>query len=364
MKILSKIFKEVLLCGLVDISMCGSRLGILGIFFFCVINMGVNWRNLIQIKLNEVTHNQSARTINSTEVNKIEPYAPAQLHEIDNTVKHDKKLHKLSPIAVKTIRHFMTTSKKIKRKKRWNNKTNQGDRPNGINKDNIMDIHVTKNHTIQRSKHFTTLLINIQSIKCKDNLLLDKLITNKVDMCIVTETWLKEQDQLWLETNDLVQNGYKIDNVNRPNRTGGGLAIIYRSSIDTKLLKKGLTHNVEYALWECKTSGTLINMLAIYHPPYSSTNKCMDAMFLDDFAELIEEVLVSYGKIVCMVDFNLHVNNMENPDAQVFLDMITAFSLKKHVAFPTHRSGHTLDLVITESVSPLSVQHTKPGFIL
>ena len=86
--------------------MWGSRIAILGIFFFCVINMGVNWRNLIQIELNEVTHNQSARTINATEVNKIEPYALAQLHEIGNTVKHDKKLHKLSPTTVKMIRHL------------------------------------------------------------------------------------------------------------------------------------------------------------------------------------------------------------------------------------------------------------------
>ena len=161
-----------------------------------------------------------------------------------------------------------------------------------------------------------------------------------------------------------MQNSYKIDNVNRPNRTGGGLAIIYRSSINTKLLKKGLTHSFEYALWECKTNGTLINVLAIYHPPYSSTNKCTDAMFLDDFAEFLEEVLVSYGKIVCMGNFNLHVNNTENPDAQVFLDMITAFGLENHIAFPTHKSGHTLDLVTMESVSPLSVQHTKPGSFL
>ena len=102
-----------------------------------------------------------------------------------------------------------------------------------------MDIHITRSHTIHRSKHFTTLVINIKSIKCKDNLLLDKLITNKINMCIVTETWLKEQDQLWLETNNLVKNVYKIDNVKRPNRAGGGLAIIYRSSINTKLLKKG-----------------------------------------------------------------------------------------------------------------------------
>ena len=50
----------------------------------------------------------------------------------------------------------MTTSKKIKRKRGGITKPIK-DRPNGINKDNITDIHVTKNHTIHRSKHFTTL---------------------------------------------------------------------------------------------------------------------------------------------------------------------------------------------------------------
>ena len=221
--------------------------------------MGVNWRNLIQIELNKVTHSQSARTINATKTNKIQPYAPVQLHEIGNILKHDKRLHKLSPITVKMIRHLQLNRRKLRGKRGEITKSNK-DRPNGINKDKITIIHVMKNHTIQRSKLFTTLLINIQSIKCKDSLLLDELITNKVNMCIVTETWLKDQDQLWLETNNLVQNGYRIDNVNRPNRTGGGLAIIYRSSIDIKLLKKGMTHSIEYALWECKTSGTLINM--------------------------------------------------------------------------------------------------------
>ena len=61
-------------------------------------------------------------------------------------------------------------------------------------------------------------------------------------------------------------NGYRIDNVNRPHRTGGGLAIIHRSSMEVKLLKNDIVHSIEYALWECKTSGTLIHVLAIYHP--------------------------------------------------------------------------------------------------
>ena len=332
MKILSKIPKEVLLCGLIDVSMCRSRIAILGIVFFCVIIMGVNWRNLIQIKLNEVTHSQSARTINTTKTNKIQLYAPVQLHEIGNIVKHDRRLHKLSLITVKMIRHLRLNQRKLRRKRGGIMKSNK-DRPNGINKDNITTIHVMKNHTIQRSKLFTTLLINIQSIKCKDSLLLDELITNKVNMCIVTETWLKDQDQLWLETNNLVQNGYRIDNVNRPNRTGGGLAIIYKSSIDIKLLKKGMTHSIEYALWESKTIGTVINMLAIYHVPYSNINRCTDAMFLDDFAELLEEVLVNYGKVVCMGGFNLHIDNMGESGCTSFLDMITAFGLENHVAF-------------------------------
>ena len=83
-------------------------------------------------------------------------------------------------------------------------------------------------------------------------------------------------------------------------------------------------------------------------------------MFLDDFAELLEEVLVNYGNIVCMGDFNMHIDNTDNPDAQVFLDMITALGLENHVTFPTHKNGHTLDLVITESESPVSVCCTTP----
>ena len=325
--------------------------------------MGVNWRNLIKIELdelNKVQYSQSARTIDASRISRIQLYTPVQLYDIGNMVKHDRRLNKLPPMTVKMIRHLRLNRRKLRGKRGGITKSHK-DQPNGINKDNIRNIQVMKNHIIYRSKLFTTLLTNIQSIKGKDSLLLDELITNKIDMCIVTETWLKDQDQLWLETNDLVLNGYRIDNVNRPHtKGGGGLAIIYRSSMNVKLLKNDIVHSMEYELWECKTSGTLIHVLAVYHPPYSNTNKCTDAMFLDDFAELLEEVLVNYGNIVCMGDFNMHIDNTDNPDAQVFLDMITALGLENQVTFPTHKNGHTLDLVITESESPVSVCRMTP----
>ena len=136
--------------------------------------------------------------IDASRTTKIQLYTPVQLYGIGNMVKHDRRLHKLSPMTVKMIRHLQLNRRKLRGKRGGTTKSHK-DQPKGINKDNIMTVQVMKNLIIHRSKLLTTLLINIQSIKGKDSLLLDELITNKIDMCIVTETWLKDQDQLWLD---------------------------------------------------------------------------------------------------------------------------------------------------------------------
>ena len=87
-------------------------------------------------------------------------------------------------------------------------------------------------------------------------------------------------------------------------------------------------------------------------------------MFLDDLAEFLEEVLTSYSNIIIEGDFNLHVDDIANPDAQVFLDLLTAFGLQNHVNFPTHKSGHTLDLILNECISNLSVKDSIPALYL
>ena len=84
-------------------------------------------------------------------------------------------------------------------------------------------------------------------------------------------------------------------------------------------------------------------------------------MFLDDLAEFLEEVLTSYSNIIIAGDFKLHVDDMANPDAQVFLDLLTAFGLQNHVNFPTHKSDHTLDRILSKCISHLSVKDSIPG---
>ena len=82
----------------------------------------------------------------------------------------------------------------------------------------------------------------------------------------------------------------------------------------------------------------MVTLVGIYHPPYNQTNKCTDAMFLDDLAGFLEEVLTLYGNIIIGGDFNLHIDGVAKPDAQVFLDLLTAFGLQNQVNFPTHKS--------------------------
>ena len=82
-------------------------------------------------------------------------------------------------------------------------------------------------------KNLGLTVINIWLIKNKDTNLLDHLVENKTDTCIVTETWLKEDDKIWLECCDLSKNGYQIHSANRKNRRGGRLVII--STIGIKI---------------------------------------------------------------------------------------------------------------------------------
>ena len=46
-------------------------------------------------------------------------------------------------------------------------------------------------------------------------------------------------------------------------------------------------------------------------------------------------------------DFNLHVKNNLDKSSRDFLALIDSFNLKQHVCSPTHRAGHTLDLLLT-----------------
>ena len=149
----------------------------------------------------------------------------------------------------------------------------------GVIRDNLTQNLLTKEVRMNRSKYVSQVVSNIQTLHNKDTLLLDHLSKVKAVLCLVTETWLQDQDEVWLSCCDIVCNGYKISNVNRQGRWGGGIALIYKQPTTIKIISKGVNRTFEHAIWDCNISNTAIMLVGLYHLPYNDINKCPEPCF-------------------------------------------------------------------------------------
>ena len=120
--------------------------------------------------------------------------------------------------------------------------------------------------------------INVQSLKSKIDLVDDYIRTENIDICVLTETWLKQEDEPWIQACDLSKNGLQMDVFNRPVKKGGGLAVVHRSNIKLKKLDKGKKKS-----WQLKQGGNRYSLIGIYRPPYSDTNRATIKNFIDEF---------------------------------------------------------------------------------
>ena len=143
-----------------------------------------------------------------------------------------------------------------------------------------------------------------------------------------------------------------------------GLAIVYRSNLKVSVIEANHTRSLEYAVWKVNTGTVIINIIAIYHPPYSDINQSTNAVFLNDLADIFEKHLMSFSNIMVAGDFNLHIGKKNDPDVNLFKDMVQTFGLDCQVYFPTHWSGHTLDLILTEAIGNIKMSKCEPGVFL
>src|SRR6218665_684028 len=92
-------------------------------------------------------------------------------------------------------------------------------------------------------------------------------------------------------------------------------------------------------------STALLNLLHIQAPP---------AVFLQKFTTLLSIAATIPHEFILTGDFNIHVDDPSDSFACDFLTLLSSTNLTQHVNFPTHYQDHTLDLVITSSLSNLS----------
>ena len=67
--------------------------------------------------------------------------------------------------------------------------------------------------------------------------------------------------------------------VNRDSRKGGGLALIYNSNITVSKVSQMQYRSFIVAHWMVSIENTTWNLIGIYHPPYSTSQKITNSVF-------------------------------------------------------------------------------------
>jgi Reverse transcriptase (RNA-dependent DNA polymerase)/Endonuclease/Exonuclease/phosphatase family len=185
----------------------------------------------------------------------------------------------------------------------------------------------------------------------------DFILSKDLDILTLSETWLSSDSPSYV-LNSLTPTGYALFHVPRPNKTGGGLAAIYRSIFNISQITLPSFPTFEAMCMRITLPSSSLTILSVYRPPSSSKPD-----FISDFSTLLEDFVSQPSEILITGDFNFHVDPPVPQCDTQFLTCLDTFSLIQHIGFPTHTSCHTLDLLITRSSSKLitSVTFDDPG---
>ncbi|XP_038049729.1 uncharacterized protein LOC119723237 [Patiria miniata] len=198
-------------------------------------------------------------------------------------------------------------------------------------------------------------LINCQSACNKSDLIIDHIRDYSIDILALTETWFRaEQDR---NTASITPEGYKLVHIPRKGRRGGGVGLVYKSSLTASVVKQ-CSHPPPSSFESMEVDihnhdNKHFRIIVLYRPPHSSLTT-----FMDEFASLLDRYALFTGQLIILGDFNIHWNNdatTSTPSAndRRFGNLLTQFNMQQLVTTGTHTSGHTIDFVITRQFDTL-----------
>lgn len=225
----------------------------------------------------------------------------------------------------------------------------QNDSPLGTNRPVTMERNIKRgvDFSLLRSLQYTTpsniniVLFNTQSLSNKSCLIHSHILDRNIDIMCLTETW--HQPEGYFTLNEACPPGYQYLEKARHSGRGGGLAVLHRSDLKLTPLSLPTLSTFECLAFRCKPPFTM-TILIIYRPPKQNP------AFISEINEFLTSFCTTSANIVILGDFNIHVDTPSCHPAVDFLQLLDNLNLKQHVDVPTHNRGHTLDLVITDSV--------------
>ena len=192
-----------------------------------------------------------------------------------------------------------------------------------------------------RTNTYHGLLLNPQSVNNKVGVIHEAMISDNVDIACITETWIKPDDPISQAAFCL--QDFILHSISRENKRGGGLAF---------LVKKGIKHkfevgpknllSMEICYLHILDPIKLITMALIYRK-----EEIAFLTFLHELESIFETNINQKSDLILMGDFNIKMNRANDDHAEYLRDFMDSVDYKNLIQFPTHRSGNTIDLILT-----------------
>ena len=158
-------------------------------------------------------------------------------------------------------------------------------------------------------------VLNCRSVRNKTDYLRDIIIDNKLDIFGLTETWLKSDEKHII--GEIVPDGYSYHSVPRAEGLGGGLLLIYKSTLNVKFTTQN-SISFESLYCDIKLDNRLVRFLLVYRPPPSPKNGYTNAQFLSEISDCIAAISTLTGDVLISGDFNVHFDDENAPLVKIY----------------------------------------------
>lgn len=194
---------------------------------------------------------------------------------------------------------------------------------------------------MKKDNKFKFAHFNIRSVRTGFDMFSDVVAVEDFDIVGISETWLDEDDNIFLPNYNLVKNS-------RINR-GGGVAFFIKKSIKYKILTQSNNDNhLEHVWISTKIAGKTFCLGSLYRPPTSNLNHCLEELERD-----ITAFMPVYDYILCGGDLNIDFLDTSKAGVNVMTNFLNKYNLHQLISEPTRvtdASMTLLDLIISSNL--------------
>ena len=193
-------------------------------------------------------------------------------------------------------------------------------------------------------KDLHSALINCRSVVNKTQDIQLELVHNNLDLCILTETWIREDDTTTPGRLCPIATRQCLSlDMAEP-------VVVLPLSIRTTLTSTSQRAS-HLKQWNQPASVLTLVLKQLASLQYTDHRIPMHWSFAMNLPTYWSPKINSSNELILLGDFNIAVNKPSEAVPSIFLDMLNSFNLINRVDKPTQRLSNTLDLIIHDADS-------------